>query len=452
MSFAVTARRTIGAFVASVALGRMTPARTVRPCNARCSCRSATAPPCPVAVWATSARRARFLRAVPAPALRSRPVASAPAMIAVSTAMPTLSSAMRVARLWCRRGPAGRAAALGRAAHAARVLGRVPDAAHGADRAVGAELGAQLGDVHVHGAGAGHRRVAPHLAEQLLAGEDAAGPAHQVGEQVELGGGQAVLDAAGEDPALRGVERDAADRLRRGLGDAVRAAQHPGDAGDQLARRERFGHVVVGAHLEPDDAVDLVVAGGDEEDRRPVLLGAQPAADLDTVDAGQPDVEDDRRRLVAVDRVEGVVTVVLDVHAVAGLGQVQADDVGDRGLVLDDQDEAAGLGPARLGGRRGHDRTLGGGSGRSGTRMSEAVFGFRLEHFRPARPKRWRRGRLRGERARAGTGTGRRCRETSTLRGRGCSGPRRGRDGRRRRAAPPRAAPRDRPGACRPTA
>ena len=38
----------------------------------------------------------------------------------------------------------------------------------------------------------------------------------------------------------------------------VAAAQHGADAGQQLARVERLAEIVVGAHLEPDDALDLV--------------------------------------------------------------------------------------------------------------------------------------------------------------------------------------------------
>ena len=71
-----------------------------------------------------------------------------------------------------------------------RAPARVADAADGADRARVAELGPQLGHVHVDGAGAGRGRVAPDLGEQLLAREHPPGPAHQVREQVELGRGQ----------------------------------------------------------------------------------------------------------------------------------------------------------------------------------------------------------------------------------------------------------------------
>ena len=76
-----------------------------------------------------------------------------------------------------------------------------PTPAHRADRAGRAELGPHLGDVHVHGAGAGRRGVPPHGAEQLLPREHPAGRPHQVGEQVELGRGQRDLGAARPAPA-----------------------------------------------------------------------------------------------------------------------------------------------------------------------------------------------------------------------------------------------------------
>ena len=49
-------------------------------------------------------------------------------------------------------------------------------------------------------------------------------------------------------------------------------AQQRPDPGDQLARAERLGHVVVAAQLQAEDPVDLVVAGGEEDDRRPVAV------------------------------------------------------------------------------------------------------------------------------------------------------------------------------------
>ncbi len=52
------------------------------------------------------------------------------------------------------------------------VAGGIPDRADGADRARVAELRADLCHVDVDGAPAGRRGIPPHVAEQLLAGED----------------------------------------------------------------------------------------------------------------------------------------------------------------------------------------------------------------------------------------------------------------------------------------
>ena len=60
------------------------------------------------------------------------------------------------------------------------------------------------------------------------------------------------------------------------------AAQLGLDARQQFAHREGLGQVIVRAHLQPDHAVDLVVAGGQHQDGNVHLL-AQDLADLETV-------------------------------------------------------------------------------------------------------------------------------------------------------------------------
>jgi hypothetical protein len=90
-------------------------------------------------------------------------------------------------------------------------------------------------------------------------------------------------------------------------GDAVlrhAAAQHRLHALDQEALREWFADEVVGAHLEAEQLVDLLVLGG-EEDHRHVGLLAQPAQQLHAVHARHLDVEDReirRRGLEALQR------------------------------------------------------------------------------------------------------------------------------------------------------
>ena len=71
------------------------------------------------------------------------------------------------------------------------------------------------------------------------------------------------------------------------------AAEYRLHARDELTRAERLRHVIVGAELEAEDAVDLAVARGQHDDRD--LAGrAQTAADLEAVHSGEHHVEDDK--------------------------------------------------------------------------------------------------------------------------------------------------------------
>ena len=69
-------------------------------------------------------------------------------------------------------------------------------------------------------------------------------------------------------------------------------AQHRAQPGQQLARRERLGDVVVGAQLEPHDAIGLVPARGQHDDGHLALLADAPA-DLQPVHARHHDVQQD---------------------------------------------------------------------------------------------------------------------------------------------------------------
>ena len=73
------------------------------------------------------------------------------------------------------------------------------------------------------------------------------------------------------------------------------ALQDGADAGDQFAGREGFGHIIVRAKFKADDAVDLIIAGGQEQDRHG-RAGADAAANLEPVQFGQADVQHDEVR------------------------------------------------------------------------------------------------------------------------------------------------------------
>ena len=73
--------------------------------------------------------------------------------------------------------------------------------------------------------------------------------------------------------ALGRVQAELADLDRLGLvgPGAIGTPEHGSNARDHLACAEGLDHVVVGAELEPDDAVRLLAAGGEHDDRH---LGA----------------------------------------------------------------------------------------------------------------------------------------------------------------------------------
>src|SRR5919197_1588578 len=129
----------------------------------------------------------------------------------------------------------------------AEAVAHVP---HGLDVARAArfrlDLGAQVRDVAVEQTGAALGFVAPDACDELVAGQDPPG-----------------------------------------LGGPRRAAQHRPDAGDQLARAEWLGDVVVGSQLQPDHLVDLVAAGGQDDDGQGRVALLQLAADLEAARAGQ---------------------------------------------------------------------------------------------------------------------------------------------------------------------
>src|SRR5664279_1909319 len=159
-----------------------------------------------------------------------------------------------------------------------QILGqRVAAAAQGADRVVQGRdrlhLGTQGLDVGVDGAVHAVAVIAPDAIEQRLARKDVARARGECLEQAEFIARElqraavvAHLHAPFVDDDRSGPgSADACDCRRCArLGGAPQDAAH---ARDELARRERLGDVVVGAELEADDAIDLVAARGEKEDR-----------------------------------------------------------------------------------------------------------------------------------------------------------------------------------------
>ncbi len=162
--------------------------------------------------------------------------------------------------------------------------------------------------------------------------------AHECRQQVEFLGAQRHGLAGNVNLAPRRVEADVAHlehavRVDRALG----APQHRFDAGDELARVERLGHVVVGAQFEADDLVDVVVARG-EHDHGDARALAQLAADGESVHLRHHDVEYDEVRVGRARLLQRLLAVERLNHIEALVAEVEASELDDVSLVVDYKD------------------------------------------------------------------------------------------------------------------
>ena len=143
----------------------------------------------------------------------------------------------------------------------------------------------------------------------------------------------------GDLPAA-GVEADGPDGedLLVVLGHGDAPAQDGPHAGDELAQPEGLGHVVARSELEPEDDVDLGVAGRHHDDRHR-LEGPHLLADLDAGLVGQHDVEQDEVGVDPVEEAQRLVAVAGRLDGEALAGQARGQRLAVRLLVVDDEDE-----------------------------------------------------------------------------------------------------------------
>ena len=104
---------------------------------------------------------------------------------------------------------------------------------------------------------------------------------------------------------------------------------------EQLGERERLQQVVVGAGIEPGDAILDRIARREHQHRRPDAPLAQSPAHLDPVEAGQHQVEHDRVVLRGRPQRERIVARPRDVDSVPLLDEAAAQQARHLELVLD---------------------------------------------------------------------------------------------------------------------
>ncbi|SPD67736.1 protein of unknown function (plasmid) [Cupriavidus taiwanensis] len=204
-----------------------------------------------------------------------------------------------------------------------------------------------------------------------------------------------MVDEDAQQPVFRAAERDdhvlLVDQVARvgvqppraerqhagGLGDLqvgrqhARAPQHRADPRQQFARGEGLDQVVVGAHLQPQDAVGLLVASGQHQHRQVAPLArAQVAAQRQPVFAGQHQVQHHQVDRALVQRRAHLAPVGGQGHAHAAALEVGGNQFADFAVVVDDKDMVLrGHGGSRN--RRRRKRKSGAaGAARDGSRLA----------------------------------------------------------------------------------
>jgi hypothetical protein len=153
------------------------------------------------------------------------------------------------------------------------------------------ELAPQVMYMHVECVAFEFAVPAVDVVDQLLAAQHMPDVFHEPAQHHEFAPLQVDHPAVDADGQCRRVDLDAAvadDVDHR----AARAAfQHP-QPGEQLVQVERLGEIVVGAGIQPADALQRRVARAQHEYRRGDTRFARPAQHFHAVEPRQPEVED----------------------------------------------------------------------------------------------------------------------------------------------------------------
>src|SRR5262249_173893 len=125
-----------------------------------------------------------------------------------------------------------------------------------------------------------------------------------------------------------------------GFGSCPAAAQDRAQSCQKLARLEWFRQIIVGPHLEPDDTVHGVAAGGQHQDRAVGPIADLPA-DIEPVAIRQHQVEDDDVHRLSPMQREAARSVFGVNDLKARLAEILAYHFGKTGIIFDQEDAVA---------------------------------------------------------------------------------------------------------------
>jgi hypothetical protein len=171
-------------------------------------------------------------------------------------------------------------------------------------RGVVLDLLAEPRDVDVEGLGGAEPMRVPDLVHDPLSTKDLAGVRHQQMQEIELAGREHDRIPVLRDRPRRGVETEGSDLERAPLFARASPAHDGPDPSRELPRREGFDDVVVGAQLEPEDAIDLLPSRGEHHDRDIRSL-TDLASEITSVSVRQHHVEQDEVRRLTTDGLAG---------------------------------------------------------------------------------------------------------------------------------------------------
>jgi hypothetical protein len=164
--------------------------------------------------------------------------------------------------------------------------------------------------------------------------------AHEAFEQCELTLGELHGSLGDVDLPSGLVEDDATDSERWLVSGplGVMAAAESAKTGTELGIGEGLDEVVISTRVEACHSVSDGIARGEHEDRQAEPFGPEGAADLQSVDVGEADVEDDDVQPVgAHGQLEAFVTSHGEFHHVVVFDEESGQRAGKANVVLDHQ-------------------------------------------------------------------------------------------------------------------
>ena len=205
------------------------------------------------------------------------------------------------------------------------------------------ELAAQPPDMHVDNIRSRVEVIVPDLLEHHRARHHLPGVPREIFEQVEFARSQRDRAALPDDGAREQVDLEIADRQlgRLPFGAAtIDATEDRIDPSGELGEREGFDEIVVGAGVEPVDAVIDRAQRGEDERRRRNARGANRTEHRQPVEARQHAVRYDQVEDTLARQEQPIAAIAAGLDDIARLPQPLGEVGGGRGIVFDDQDLA----------------------------------------------------------------------------------------------------------------